>query len=50
MNHHLDTARAIADERIREAEQHRLARALHLKSRAEAKSRRARLLLARLGG
>ncbi|MFC5667203.1 hypothetical protein ACFP3U_30085 [Kitasatospora misakiensis] len=50
MNYHLDTARAIINERMREAEQHRLAHALYLKNRAEAKTRRARLLLARLGG
>ncbi|MFJ8436957.1 hypothetical protein ACIQ9P_37255 [Kitasatospora sp. NPDC094019] len=50
MTYHLDTARAIIDERMREAEQNRLARAVHAKNRAEAKTRRARLLLARLGG
>ncbi|MEV0194538.1 hypothetical protein AB0I39_39200 [Kitasatospora purpeofusca] len=50
MTYHLETARAIINERMREAEQHRLAHALHLKNRAETKTRRARLLLSRLGG
>ncbi|MDY0816788.1 hypothetical protein [Kitasatospora purpeofusca] len=49
MTYHLETARAIIDERMREAEQHRLARAVYAKNRAETKTRRARLLLARLG-
>ncbi|MEK2493968.1 hypothetical protein WN990_30910 [Kitasatospora purpeofusca] len=50
MTYHLETARAIINERMREAEQHRLAHAMNLKNRAESKARRARLLLARLGG
>ncbi|WP_157537702.1 hypothetical protein [Kitasatospora azatica] len=41
MTYQLDTARATIDERLREAENYRLARALRLKNRAERTTRRA---------
>ncbi|WP_457031507.1 hypothetical protein [Kitasatospora sp. P5_F3] len=45
MTFHFETARATIDNRLREAERHRLARALRLKSRAERTTRRARQAL-----
>jgi hypothetical protein len=48
MTYHLDTARAMINERLRDAEQHRVARALRLKSRAERTTRQARRALTSL--
>ncbi|MFE9426518.1 hypothetical protein ACFYNO_26555 [Kitasatospora sp. NPDC006697] len=45
MSYQLDTARATIDERLREARDYRLARALRLKYRAERTSQRARKAL-----
>jgi hypothetical protein len=41
MTYQLDTARATIDERLREAEQYRLVRAVRLTDRAERAARRA---------
>ncbi|GAA4832725.1 hypothetical protein [Kitasatospora terrestris] len=49
MTYHLDTARATIDERLREASEYRLARAIRLRDRAEATARRARQVLSTLG-
>jgi hypothetical protein len=48
MTYQLDAARATIDERLREAEQYRLARALRLKSRAARTTQRARQALTNL--
>ena len=50
MSHHFhfDAARVTIDERLREAEKYRIARALQLKDRAERTVRRARQALADL--
>ncbi|MFE6052483.1 hypothetical protein ACFQ6N_17145 [Kitasatospora sp. NPDC056446] len=50
MTYHLEVARATIDERLREAEKHRLLRALRLRSRAERTARRAHLALTGLVG
>ncbi|WP_157543724.1 hypothetical protein [Kitasatospora sp. Root187] len=48
MTYHLETARATIDNRLREAETHRLVRALRLKSRAERTAQRAHQALSGL--
>jgi len=48
MTYHFDTARATIDERLREAEKYRLARALRLKNRAERTTQRAHQALTNL--
>ncbi|MEV0536134.1 hypothetical protein [Kitasatospora sp. NPDC050463] len=48
MTYHLELARATIDNRLREAEKHRLMRALRLKSRAERTTRRAHQALTSL--
>ncbi|MED7949729.1 MULTISPECIES: hypothetical protein [unclassified Streptomyces] len=50
MTYHIDVARATIDDRLREAEKHRLVRALRLKSRAERSARRAHRALTSLAG
>ncbi|MFD5433493.1 hypothetical protein ACFWJ4_15240 [Kitasatospora sp. NPDC127067] len=50
MIYNIEVARATIDERLREAEKHRLTRALRLKSRAERTTRRAHRALAGLIG
>ncbi|WP_328954392.1 hypothetical protein [Kitasatospora purpeofusca] len=50
MTYHIEVARATIDDRLREAEQHRLARALRLKSRAERTARRAHRALTSVVG
>ncbi|GAA1194018.1 hypothetical protein F4556_007373 [Kitasatospora gansuensis] len=46
MSYHLEAARATIDTRLRDAESHRIARALRLKARAERATHRARQALA----
>lgn len=48
MTYHLESARATIDNRLREAQNHRLVRALQLKSRAERTTQRARQALSGL--
>ncbi|MFE0459629.1 hypothetical protein ACFW1A_10250 [Kitasatospora sp. NPDC058965] len=48
MTFHLDAARATIDERLRDAAEYRVARALRLKNRAERSTRRARRALTNL--
>ncbi|MFF7635053.1 hypothetical protein ACFZB9_18120 [Kitasatospora sp. NPDC008050] len=48
MTYHLDTARATIDERLRQAENHRLRRAAQLKARAERTVERAQQALTSL--
>ncbi|MFF2042771.1 hypothetical protein ACFVVX_20300 [Kitasatospora sp. NPDC058170] len=50
MTYHLEVARATIDERLREAENNRIMRALRLKNRAERTARRAHRALASLTG
>ncbi|MCX4751321.1 hypothetical protein OG455_38470 [Kitasatospora sp. NBC_01287] len=48
MNYRLEAARVTIDDRLREAEEHRLLRALRLRNRAERTTQRARRALTNL--
>jgi hypothetical protein len=48
VTYQLDTARVMIDDRLRDAAQYRVARALRLKTRAERTTRRARRALTNL--